>query len=175
VDYARAIVEHFVVLRGKGSAVSSADEGLLLGWERDGFPLEIVLDGIDQAFDRKTDPPKSLTECGRWVRSQFKKWSGGIDESLVPDTSNPTRTPPLSDEAPLPGLPSQDEARLVAWKTSDLRPLREAAVEMWADLVSQVAVDGVISGEVVAILEDAVRLLALDKGADEEELGEHMG
>ena len=184
MDYARTVVEHFVVLRGKGSAVSSADEWLLLGWERDGFPLDIVLEGIDQAFERKTDPPKSLTECGRWVRSGYKKWSKDFDESAEPPiaTGGAEQKPsggaeqkPSGEPAALPGLPPQHLKRLRKWRKSDFRPLREAAEEMWEDLVAQVAADGVISEEVTGIVDDAVRLLALDKGATEAQLGERLG
>ena len=165
-----------MVLRGKGSAVSSADEWLLLGWERDGFPLDIVLEGIDQAFERKTDPPKSLTECGRWVRSGYKKWSKDFDESAEPPiATGGAEQKPSGEPAALPGLPPQHLKRLHKWRKSDFRPLREAAEEMWEDLVAQVAADGVISEEVTGIVDDAVRLLALDKGATEAQLAERLG
>ncbi len=58
-------MEHFLAIRGKGCAVSSADEALLLGWESEGIPMDIVIDGIDLAFERKRDAPKSLQQCGR--------------------------------------------------------------------------------------------------------------
>ena len=176
MDYARAIVEHFVVLRGKGSAVSSADEALLLGWERDGFPLEIVLEGIDLAYERKREPPKSLTECGRWVRAGFKKWSEDFDEGSAVSTPAASRPKPhRPDDGPLPGLPPAEHARLSQWRTSGFLPLQAAAEEMWRDLVAQVEADGVVAGEVVAIIEDAVRLIALDNGATEAELADQLG
>ena len=46
---------------------------------------------------------------------------------------------------------------------------------MWRDLVAQVEADGVVAGEVVAIIEDAVRLIALDNGATEAELADQLG
>lgn len=72
MDYAEGIIEYFVDLRGKGATVSSLDQQTVLAWEVAGVPLAAVLDGIDDAFTRKAEPPKSIRDCKRWVTKQAK-------------------------------------------------------------------------------------------------------
>lgn len=67
-DFARVIVDHFLARCGTGSAISSADQALLLGWEAGGVPLDVVLQGIDRAFEERREAPRSLTHCRAWVR-----------------------------------------------------------------------------------------------------------
>ena len=168
MDYARAIVEHFVRLRGKGAAVSAADEALLLSWESMEIPLDVVLEGVDSAFDRKREPPKSLSECGRWVRAGYKKWSS-VD--IVDDRDAPSG---CSTTDPRSGLPRETQDRLARWRESQHAPLAAAAAQVWAELVAESAAVGVIPEEMVAIVGDAVRMVAVERGAPEDEIDDWM-
>lgn len=169
MDYARAAVEHFVRLRGKGTAVSAADEALLLSWEADGIPLEIVLEGVDTAFERKREAPKSLSECGRWVRAAFKKRAAD-DGTGTPSTE---RARPMV-KSELNGLPADTRDSLERWRKSSHAALREAAEEMWTELLAEVATVGVVPRELAEIVDEAVRLGALERGASDEDVDAWM-
>jgi hypothetical protein len=69
-DYARQIATVFIDRRGRGTALSSADQQLLWQWERDGLSIDDVLRGIDEAFARKREPPASLRACRRWIEAR---------------------------------------------------------------------------------------------------------
>ncbi|MFT6395852.1 MAG: hypothetical protein ACJAYU_000594 [Bradymonadia bacterium] len=177
MDYAHAIVEHFVLLRGKGCAVSSADEGLLLGWEDEGIPLDIVIEGIDLTFEKKRDAPRSLQHCTRLVKKLFKEWAEDsgqfVQEKPTPRTSSSGQQ--WTGTASLPGLSDKQSASITRWRHHTLAPLRLAAEAMWTDLQAQAATDGVITDEVAAIIDEAVRLMAEENGATPDELLKAMG
>lgn len=176
MDYAHAIVEHFVLLRGKGSAVSSADEGLLLGWEDEGIPLDIVIEGIDLTFDRSRDAPRSLSQCRRWVKKLFKAWAEDGGQIVNEEHTKPPTQPARQTGANqlLPGLSAKQSGQITRWRKHTLAPLAEAADAMWNDLQAQAAADGVIADEVAAIITEAVQLMAEENGAGAEELRKAM-
>lgn len=78
-------MEFFLALRGKGSAISSVDQNILGDWElKLGVPIDVVLDGIQEAFDRQLEKPLSLQECSRYINARFKKLradSGAVEGS----------------------------------------------------------------------------------------------
>ena len=130
MDYARAVVEFFVKRREKGSATSAADEQVLLRWESEGVPVGVVFAGVDQAFARKAEPPKSLSECGRWVRAAHKKWAGGSHIESV-----------LAEGRSVSGSNSQSPDALDSWidelrerETRGHPALRKAAGEIRREL-----------------------------------------
>lgn len=105
-DYARIIVDAFVARRGHGSAISSLDQALVLKWERLGVPLGVVLDAVDECFRKRREPPSSLHDCARHVKSAFEKWALGaapdsngaavqseVPTALGPASSEPATTP----------------------------------------------------------------------------------
>ncbi len=169
-------MEHFLAIRGKGCAVSSADEALLLGWESEGIPMDIVIDGIDLAFERKRDAPKSLQQCGRWIKQLYKKWAdeaGQVVEKKQTATAGWSGSTGSSSQT-LPGLSDKHRHQLMRWRKHTLTPLRQAADAMWTDLQSQAESDGVITEEVASIIEDAVRMMAEENGATAAEVAVAM-
>jgi len=92
MDFAEGVVAYFVDLRGKGAGVSALDQHEILRWERDGVPLHVVLAGIDDAFARRKEPPKSVRDCKRWVTAQQKLWTTRAgNAALGVDAPNPSR------------------------------------------------------------------------------------
>lgn len=166
MDFARAVVEFFVERRGKGSAISSADEQLVMQWEEAGVPVSVVFAGIDTAFDRKSEAPKSLSDCKRWVTAAFKKWSGGdkLEASAyaAPDTVIAARR---SEEASDSGAETRSwEQRLVdelVERAATARPeMRDATASVVAELRELIARGG-LTPDVVSVVDEAIAEAAL--------------
>ena len=75
-DYTVQIVNHFLHVRQRGAAISAVDQQLIMRWEAAELPLHVVLGGIDDAFTRLVDPPRSLVRCARFVSQRLKKDPG---------------------------------------------------------------------------------------------------
>src|SRR5690349_198507 len=72
-NYFTEIEEHFQRRRGTGLLLNTLDWALIETWKDAGIPLEAVLRGIDEAFDRydarpsKTRKVNSLAYCAQEV------------------------------------------------------------------------------------------------------------
>ncbi len=172
-DFARSIVEYFVERRGKESAVSGADQHVIGNWEARDIPLEVVFEGIDGAFDRRKEPPKSLTDCGRFVTNAFKRWSRGAEEEAdgtsadpvsVPATTPPGADPaarrPTSDTGATTTAPTLAEGVLAALgRTASEHAhdaVRSAAAKTREELEEIIATDGELDAAILALVDDAV-------------------
>lgn len=96
-NYFTEIEEHFQRARGTAMfLLSPLDWALIEGWKNGGVPLEAVLRGIDEAFDkwrsrkRKTQAVNSLAYCAQAVLSQAQKIAAG-----TPAASAKEYTPPF--------------------------------------------------------------------------------
>lgn len=167
MDYARAIVEFFVERRGKGSAISSADEQLVLLWEGEGIPVPVVFAGIDTAFERKADPPKSLSDCGRWVKAAYRKWAGGDLLASAAHTTTPGAAAHDAPAAsrPTPAVPTVEQAliaELEARAAIGHEALRAAVASVLAE-IRDLAARGPLEPEVVAVVDEAIADAALER------------
>lgn len=173
MDYAEAIVEFFVDRRGKGSAVSSADEQLVLLWERSDIPVSVVFAGIDQAFERKSEAPRSLSDCSRWIKSGYKKWVGGEHLATVsrkvgdmaggridPDQLPSGRTPQAAD-APTRQTPLEEALNRLSELSKVQEPaLAAAAQELHGDLI---AMGTKVTDSVLLVIDEALAEAALER------------
>ena len=157
-DYARAIYEHFVETRGKGVSLSSADAHLLLTWEAEDVPLHVVLLGVDRAFDRKAEPPKSLKECKRFVTHELKAWR--TSESEDAEAATPTPSSPPAGATPSPRqiqAPELLEERLErganAVRHEGICGVLQA---ISAELAAFRAAEGTIPADVIAVVEEGI-------------------
>ena len=77
-NYFTEIEERFLQRRGGGLLLSTLDWALIETWKDAGIPLEAVLRGIDEAFDRydqrpsKTKKINSLAYCSQQVLAPRK-------------------------------------------------------------------------------------------------------
>lgn len=180
MDFARAVVEFFVERRGKGSAISSADEQLVMQWEEAGVPVSVVFAGIDTAFDRKSEAPKSLSDCKRWVTAAFKKWSGGdkleaasrsgtgtgaLPGATADATAGETTGAP--DDA---GGTSSWEERFIGElveRAGAMRPEVRSATEVVVGELRALIARGALTPDVITVVDEAIAesaLAALDPG-----------
>lgn len=167
MDYARAVVEFFVEKRSKGTAISAADEHLLLSWEDDGIPASVVFAGIDRAFERKSEAPKSLSDCSRWVKAAYKKWAGGAELEAAAHSvdADDGSTPDAGAASPAtPSRSALDEAldELRRRCESGAPALRDATRAVLSELET-LGRSGKVGPEVLAVIDEAIAEGALQR------------
>jgi hypothetical protein len=97
-NYFSEIEERFLQRRGGGLLLSTLDWALIETWKDAGIPLEAVLRGIDEAFDRynqkpsKTKKVNGLAYCSQLVLSA----AGEMKEAAVGSSAADTEQPPKS-------------------------------------------------------------------------------
>lgn len=170
MDYAEGIIEYFVDLRGKGATVSALDQQEILAWERADVPLAAVLDGIDAAFARKAEPPKSVRDCKRWVTKQAKLHAtrSGVAPAAAADAAQQAVARAVDaggweQRAPAEVTAAADVARrwlLALGEEADPR-IHRAAVALREEVESVIQADGSLPDAMLAVLEDALATLLL--------------
>ena len=134
-EYYQAIAREFLRRRGAPFLLSPRDVAVIAEWEKDGVPLEVVMEGIGRAFDGIRDRSRgtkgrSLSFCDSQVRkalAQHADRAAGRRKPGVPRSAKVDKA--LKEIARcLRSLPSGDR---------ELRPLFEAA----SGLLAQAAPD----------------------------------
>lgn len=166
-DYAESIVAFFVARRGRGASLSATDQALLSDWEAAGLPVDVVVLGVGRAFDALRQPPRSLSECRRWVTAAAKAHA---QQNEAPAANAETHTPsaepaPLApDEAttvvviPAPGAVESDPVLTVLKRlcvTADDARVVQALQELAED-VRALLEDGPLTSEVLAVLDQTL-------------------
>ena len=97
-EYFRVIEDHFLQKRGNPMLLSPKEWVLIRDWYEASIPAEVVIRGIDRAFEKKKDDPDneitSLLYCKRIVKSEYKRYLKSM-EGL--DTSVASNEPPPAD------------------------------------------------------------------------------
>ena len=89
--HSRRIADYFILLRGRGSSLSSADLQQLQSWEDDGLSWLAIIAGIDETFRRRRRPPASLGDCARYVqRAGDRAGADLLDPALLAAAFAPT-------------------------------------------------------------------------------------
>jgi len=97
-NYFSEIEERFLQRRGGGLLLSTLDWALIETWKDAGIPLEAVLRGIDEAFDRynqkpsKTKKVNGLAYCSQLVLSAVEDMKEAAVGSSAADTEQPPRS-----------------------------------------------------------------------------------
>jgi len=97
-NYFSEIEERFLQRRGGGLLLSTLDWALIETWKDAGIPLEAVLRGIDEAFDRynqkasKTKKVNGLAYCSQLVLTAVEE----MKEAAVGASASDTEEPPKS-------------------------------------------------------------------------------
>src|SRR5215472_10882770 len=100
-NYFTEVEEHFQRARGTGLfLLSPLDWALIESWKNSNVPLEAVLRGIDEAFEKwrarkvKTQMVNSLAFCAQAVLTQAKI----MDGTAQPKPSKPSAPPFAAEE-----------------------------------------------------------------------------
>ncbi|MFZ0479058.1 MAG: hypothetical protein WAL71_07895 [Terriglobales bacterium] len=140
-NYFTEIEEHYQRRRGTTLLLSTLDWALIETWQNAGIPLEVVLRGIDEAFDKydqkptKTKKVNSLAYCSQAVLAAAEDAAAGItaDKSGAAPGFEPAQIAAFLrenadrlEEAKLPTLAGMSAAPLARETASALRELAEA-------------------------------------------------
>lgn len=94
-EYFRVIEDHFLQKRGNPMLLSPKEWVLIREWYEASIPAEVVIRGIDRAFEKKKDADNEITSllyCKRIVKSEYKrhlKSMEGVDASHVSNEPPP--------------------------------------------------------------------------------------
>jgi len=129
--YYQAIAREFLRLRGAPFFLSPRDLAVVAGWEEEGIPLEVVLEGIGRVFEAGRAPARSrkgftLAHCRAQVRkamAQHVDRAAGRRRSEAKPRSEKSARARAEAEAFLRRLPSGHEP---------LRPLFDTALGLLA-------------------------------------------
>jgi hypothetical protein len=100
-NYFTEIEDAFVRRRGKHLFLSPMDWALMETWKEQGFPLHIVLRGVEKSFDSFEARPrkrtvKTLLYCQEEIEAQYAEWV----EARVGSASNSENNETDSDKTP---------------------------------------------------------------------------
>jgi len=127
-NYYTEIEQHFCRRRGTLLTVSTLDWALMTTWKEAGIPLEAVLRGIDEAFDKydrrpsKTQKINGLAWCSQAVLTAAEEMKEAAVGSQTAKRSS------------APGLEHEEIARFFAGNAEKLRQIQSApAVQLVAE------------------------------------------
>src|SRR5262245_4277750 len=95
-EYFRVIEDHFLQKRGNPMLLSPKEWVLIREWYEASIPAEVVIRGIDRAFEKKKDPDNEITSllyCKRIVKSEYKRHL----KSMEGADASPSIEPPPAD------------------------------------------------------------------------------
>lgn len=95
-NYFTEVEEHFQKARGTGLfLMSPLDWALVESWKNSGVPLEAVLRGIDEAFDkwrtkkRKSQMVNSLTYCSQAILTETERMANNTPQNAKQEVNAP--------------------------------------------------------------------------------------
>lgn len=135
-NYFTEIEEHYLRRRGEGLLLSTLDWALIETWKDAGVPLEAVLRGIDETFDkyhrkiRKTKKVNSLAYCAQEVLTAAEE----MKEAAVGADRKPAKAVPGMGHAEIAAFVLRNAAQLERVRTDAHGPLHSIVGECAATL-----------------------------------------
>lgn len=163
------VANYFVLKRGRGASLSSADSDALETWIRDGYSWMDVLGAIDTAFAKSRTAPASVRACKRYLPKNelsdelldpailAAAFGGSVADDVV------VANAPSGTLAPV-GDPLVDAARDHLRAESTSHPDARARVA-YASLLQEIderCAHGTLPPETIALFDEALALIALD-------------
>jgi hypothetical protein len=163
-NYFTEIEEHFQRRRGGPLLVSTVDWGLIEIWKDAGIPLEAVLRGIDEAFDKyERRPSKSQKINGlAWCAQAVLAAAEDMKEAAIGSPQEEkNETAQGFEVADIVAFVRRNAARLLAAKLPDARGVSGGAVaEETAETLYEIAAN-LESQKALPRLEDTERRLTV--------------
>ena len=174
-DYFLEIESHFAELRGTPFVLSSRDWALMKGWKDEGIPLSIVVEAMDECFEKRSNTPRkrvisSLSYCRHAVAEMWddRKSLHVGDGDSIPETDAAARLADLAETLRLAaeGLGSTMTREHVLRAAEELRSIRpdESARRIEEKLIK-------IEEKLIALIErafPAAELLEIQNELDRE-------
>jgi hypothetical protein len=89
-EYFQVIESHFLQKRGNPMLLSPKEWSLIREWYEAEIPMEVVIRGIDRAFENKKDEADAITSlryCRRLVKSEHKRYLKSVEGAAAPTTN----------------------------------------------------------------------------------------
>ncbi len=159
-NYFTEIEEHYQRRRGTALLLSTLDWALIETWKNAGIPLEAVLRGIDEAFDKydqkpsKTKKVNSLAYCSQAVLSAAEEAAAGI----TVEKSGPE---PGFDAAQIAAFLRENGARLEKAKMPEHPGMSMASLADETAAALREMADAIEGSEKLPRLEDLERRLTV--------------
>ncbi len=157
-NYFTEIEEHYQRRRGTTLLLSTLDWALIETWKNAGIPLEAVLRGIDEAFDKydqkptKTKKVNSLAYCSQAVLAAAEE-AAGTTENSGPE--------PGFDPAQIAAFLRENASRLAKAKLPDRPGFSIAALLKETSAALSEMADAIEASEKLPKLEDLERRLTV--------------
>ncbi len=169
-DLQTAITTFFVNKREHGTTLSSADTQYLLRLQQKNAPIHVVIEGIEQAFRSKKDPPLSLSDCKRWINAALKKsdgpavaeqFSGANNDTSRPDSSTDRASAQLTAPNTASTSPTIEQRLLQRLRTLRNHTPVPAAQAACDELIDEFVAlthnhDGTLPPDTINVLDDAL-------------------
>ncbi len=159
-NYFTEIEEHYQRRRGTTLLLSTLDWALIETWKDAGIPLQVVLRGIDEAFDKydqkpsKTKKVNSLAYCSQAVLSAAEEAAAGI-------TAEKPGAEPGFDAAQIAAFLRENAARLGKTKMPQRPGFSMAALTAETVSALREMADAIEGSEKLPRLEDLERRLTV--------------
>jgi len=159
-NYFTEIEEHYQRRRGTALLLSTLDWALIETWKNAGIPLEAVLRGIDEAFDKydqkpsKTKKVNSLAYCSQAVLS-------AAEEAAAGTTSEKSGAEPGFDPAQIAAFLRENAALLEKAKLLERPGFSMAALTEETAAALREMADAIEGSEKLPRLEDLERRLTV--------------
>jgi hypothetical protein len=153
----QTVSDYFILRRGKGVVLSSADHERLRQWREAGVHRLEVLEAVDMAFRKSRKAPVSFAYVAPFLENTGESEADEIDDLLGESDHSPDDDD--ADESLFEVLEAL-ELTLVRWERSEdlATPARHAARELREELESLQREDSGIDSETLLILDDAFAL-----------------
>jgi len=89
-EYFQVIESHFLQKRGNPMLLSPKEWSLIREWYEAEIPMDVVIRGIDRAFENKKDEADAITSlryCRRLVKSEHKRYLKSLEGAASPTTN----------------------------------------------------------------------------------------
>jgi hypothetical protein len=89
-EYFQVIESHFLQKRGNPMLLSPKEWSLIREWYEAEIPMDVVVRGIDRAFENKKDEEDAITSlryCKRLVKSEHKRYLKSLEGAAAPTTN----------------------------------------------------------------------------------------
>lgn len=89
-EYFQVIESHFLQKRGNPMLLSPKEWSLIREWYEAEIPMDVVIRGIDRAFENKKEEPDAITSlryCRRLVKSEHKRYLKSLEGAAAPTTN----------------------------------------------------------------------------------------
>lgn len=177
---------YFILKRGRGTSLSSADSDALESWIRDGYSWMDVLSAIDVAFAKSRTAPASVRACKRYLpKNELSDelldpaiLAAAFGGAIAPSPAPNLREDRDARDQDTSGDPLTDAARTHLRHEADTHPdpIAQQAYLALLQEIDERCQHGALAPETIALFDEALALIAFDllPPADQQRIQAHV-